>query len=136
MDIKKISHIGIAVESIEQHLALYADILGLEPGGTEIVEDQGVKVAFFSVGESRLELLEPLSPDSPIGKFLAKRDGKPGVHHLALAVSDVEASLSEAKSKGARLVDEQPRKGAHGAMIAFLHPKTTGGVLVELCQEE
>lgn len=135
MNIGKISHIGIAVENIEQHLALYRDILGLPSGGTEIVEDQGVKVAFFEVGDSRLELLEATAADSPVGKFLEKRGGKPAVHHIALCVPDVEAALETAKKRGARLVDEQPRRGAHGTKIAFLHPKTTGGILIELCQE-
>ncbi|MOA52332.1 Glyoxalase/Bleomycin resistance protein/Dioxygenase superfamily protein [compost metagenome] len=107
-------------------------MLGLELHEIEEVEDQKVRTAVFPVGESRIELLEPTSPDSPVAKFLEKRGE--GIHHVALGVQDVAAALARLKAEGARLIDEAPRKGAGGAMIAFVHPKSTGGVLLELCQ--
>jgi len=128
----KINHIGIAVHSIDASMPFYRDTLGMEFEGTEVVEEQRVKVAFLAVGESRIELLEPTSPDSPVAKFLEK-NGE-GTHHLAYEVSDIEAVLADLKAKGVRLVDETPRSGAHGTRIAFLHPKATGGVLTELCE--
>lgn len=135
MKVSKVSHIGIAVESIEEQISFFENVLGLECTGTEIVEDQKVKVAFLTVGESRVELLEPTSDDSPLKKFLAKRDGKPGMHHLAFQVDDLVKALAEAKEKGVKLIDEEPRIGAGGVRIAFLHPKATAGVLTELCEE-
>jgi methylmalonyl-CoA/ethylmalonyl-CoA epimerase len=129
---KKISHIGIAVESIEQALAFYTDVLGLEFEGTEVVEEQKVKVAFLAIGESRIELLEPTAPDSPVAKFLEKHG--PGVHHLAYQVEGLEERLAALKGQGVRLIDETPRTGAHHTRIAFLHPKASGGVLTELCE--
>lgn len=135
MDVKKISHIGIAVPAIEDHLELYRGVLGLEMTGTEIVADQRVKVAFLTVGESRIELLEPTSDDSPVKKFLDSKGGKPTVHHIAYEVANVTDALAEAKEKGIRLIDEEPRRGAGGVQIAFLHPKATGGVLIELCEQ-
>jgi methylmalonyl-CoA/ethylmalonyl-CoA epimerase len=129
---KKISHIGIAVKSIEEATPFYRDVLGMEFEGTEVVEEQKVKVAFFAVGESRIELLEPTSPDSPVAKFLEKNG--PGIHHLAYEVADLEQRLAGLKDQGVRLVDEVPRGGAHGTRIAFLHPKASGGVLTELCE--
>lgn len=128
----KINHIGIAVHNIDESLAFYRDTLGMEFEGTEVVEEQKVKVAFLSVGESRIELLEPTSDDSPVAKFLEK-NGE-GTHHVAYEVADIEAVLSDLKAKGVRLIDETPRNGAHGTRIAFLHPKATGGVLTEICQ--
>jgi len=128
----KINHIGIAVHSIEESVPFYRDVLGMEFEGTEVVEEQKVKVAFLAVGESRIELLEPTSPDSPVAKFLEKKGE--GTHHLAYEVADIEAVLAELKAKGVRLIDETPRSGAHGTRIAFLHPKATGGVLTEICQ--
>ncbi|MFO8071496.1 MAG: methylmalonyl-CoA epimerase [Polyangia bacterium] len=135
MQVKKISHIGIAVPSIEKYLAFFTDVLGLEKTGSEVVEDQHVETAFLEVGESRLELLEPTAEDSPVGKYLAKNDGKPRVHHVALEVDDLDAALAECKEKGVRLIDEQPRIGAGGIRIAFVHPKASAGVLTELCEE-
>ncbi len=132
MKILKIDHIGIAVNSIEDGKNLWMDALGLAFEGTETVEEQKVTTAFFPVGESEVELLESTAPDGPVAKFLEKKG--PGVHHIAFRVENIEAALSELKEKGIRLIDEKPRKGAGGAKIAFLHPKATNGVLVELCE--
>jgi len=129
---QKISHIGIAVTSIEEAAAFYRDILGMQFEGTEIVAEQQVKVAFFAVGDSRIELLEPTSPDSPVAKFLEKNG--PGVHHVAYEVADLVERLAQLKAQGLRLIDDVPRSGAHHTRIAFLHPKASGGVLTELCQ--
>lgn len=130
---KKISHIGIAVKTIDQHLPLYRDVMGMEFEGTEIVAEQKVKVAFFVIGESRIELLEPTAEDSPVARFLEK-NGE-GVHHIAYEVEDLEAALVELRQQNIRLIDETPRCGAHATRIAFLHPKSTGGVLTELCEK-
>ncbi|MNR94184.1 Glyoxalase/Bleomycin resistance protein/Dioxygenase superfamily protein [compost metagenome] len=130
--IGKIDHLGIAVRSIEAAMPLYTGMLGLELHEIEEVADQKVRTAVFPVGESRIELLEPTSPDSPVAKFLEKRGE--GIHHVALGVQDVAAALAKLKAEGAQLIDEAPRKGAGGALIAFVHPKSTGGVLLELCQ--
>ena len=132
MSIEKIDHIGIAVPSIEEWVAYYRDVLGLEYTGSEIVAEQKVRVAFLTIGESRIELLEPTSEDSPISKFLEKRGG--GIHHIAVKVLDIDAALQRHREAGARLIDTEARTGAHGMKIAFIHPKTTGGVLMELCQ--
>ena len=129
---KKISHIGIAVTSIEAAAPFYRDVLGMEFEGTEVVAEQKVKVAFFVVGESRIELLEPTAEDSPVAKFLAKNG--PGVHHVAYEVADIEQRLAALKAEGVRLIDEAPRTGAHNTRIAFMHPKASGGVLTELCE--
>ena len=129
---KKISHIGIAVENIEAALPFYRDVLGLEFEGTEVVEEQKVKVAFLVIGESRIELLEPTAPDSPVAKFLEKNG--PGIHHLAYQVEGLADRLASLKEQGVRLIDETPRLGAHHTRIAFLHPKASGGVLTELCE--
>ena len=131
--IKKIDHLGIAVTSLDEGLKLYAEGLGLSLGGIEVVADQKVKVAFLKVGDSKIELLEPTSPDSPIAKFLEKNQG-PGIHHVAYEVTDIEKALAAAKEKGIKLIDEKPRSGAHGKKIAFLHPKDTLKVLTEYCQ--
>jgi methylmalonyl-CoA/ethylmalonyl-CoA epimerase len=128
----KINHIGIAVKNLEASMPLYRDVLGMTFEGTEEVTDQRVRVAFFAVGESRIELLEPTTPDSPVARFLEK-NGE-GVHHVAYQVDDVAVALDGLRAAGVRLIDEQPRRGAHGTQIAFLHPKATGGVLTELCQ--
>ncbi len=127
-----VDHLGIAVESLEQASRLYVDVFGLGEGGTEEIPGQKVKVAFFQVGEVRIELLEPTTGDSPIRKFL-KRKG-PGLHHVAYRVADLSATLAELKAAGVKLIDEAPRDGAHGMKIAFAHPTSTGGVLVEFCQ--
>jgi methylmalonyl-CoA/ethylmalonyl-CoA epimerase len=129
---KKINHIGIAVKSIEASTPFYRDVLGMTFEGTEVVAEQKVKVAFFAVGESRVELLEPTADDSPVAKFLEK-NGE-GTHHVAYEVDDLVATLAKLKAAGVRLIDEVPRCGAHGTRIAFLHPKASGGVLTELCQ--
>jgi methylmalonyl-CoA/ethylmalonyl-CoA epimerase len=132
MVVEKIAHIGIAVESIEKWIGFYRDILGLEYGGSEEVPEQKVRVAFLTIGESSIELLEPTSNDSPIAKFLEKRGG--GIHHIAVQVDDIVAALARHHDAGAQLIDSTPRIGAHNMKIAFVHPKTSGGVLLELCE--
>jgi methylmalonyl-CoA/ethylmalonyl-CoA epimerase len=128
----QIDHLGIAVPSIEEAAVLYRDVLGLASEGTEIIADQRVSVRFFTVGEVRIELLEPTAEDSPIAKFLARRG--PGLHHVAYRVDDLAATLAALKAAGVKLIDETPRDGAHGMRIAFAHPKSTDGVLTEFCQ--
>lgn len=130
----KIDHIGIAVSDLAETLKVYTDALGLTLHGTETVEEQKVKTAFLPVGDSEIELLESTAPDGPIGKFIETRGQ--GIQHIALRVDDIEAALAELKAKGVRLIDEKPRYGAGGAKIAFLHPKATNGVLIELCQRD
>lgn len=130
--VNKINHIGIAVQSIEESTPLYRDVYGMIAEGIEVVEEQKVRVAFFGVGESRIELLEPTSPDSPVAKFMEKNG--PGVHHVAYEVADVKAEIATLQQQGVRLIDVVPRCGAHHTQIAFLHPKSSGGVLTELCQ--
>lgn len=132
MNILKLDHIGIAVEKIDAALPVWEGILSLPLHGVEEVADQKVRTAFMPIGESEIELLESTDPEGPIGKFLASKGQ--GVHHLAFRVANIEAALAELKAKGVRLIDETPRYGAGGARIAFLHPKATGGVLVELCE--
>ncbi len=129
---KKISHLGIAVKDLAASEALFAILLGTDEVHHEVVEDQGVQIASFKIGDSIIELTAPISPDSPIATFLEKRGE--GIHHIALEVDDVAAELERLKTKGIRLIDEAPRDGAHNMSIAFLHPKSTGGVLVELCE--
>jgi methylmalonyl-CoA epimerase len=129
----KINHLGIATKGIEEALKFWEDALGLENVHTETVEDQKVRVAMLPLGESRIELLEPTSEDSPISKFLEKRGG--GIHHIAVEVEDIEAALAKLKRTGARLIDETPRTGAEGCLVAFVHPASTNGVLLELVQE-
>ncbi|RSK27768.1 methylmalonyl-CoA epimerase [Bacillus sp. HMF5848] len=131
--IEKIDHIGIAVKSLELSLPFYVDVLGLELEGIEQVDSERVKVAFVKIGQSRLELLEPTSSDSPIATFIEKRGE--GIHHVALGVTSIEERLEELKTKGIRLIHEKPKIGAHEAKIAFLHPKSTGSVLLELCEK-
>ena len=128
----KINHLGIATKGIDEALAFWSDALGLENVHTEVVEDQKVRVAMLPLGESRIELLEPTSDDSPISKFLEKRGG--GIHHIAVEVTDIEASLATLKAKGIRLIDESPRSGAEGCLVAFIHPSSANGVLLELVQ--
>ena len=132
MKILKIDHIGIAVNSTEDGKNFWSGILGLDFEGDETVDTQKVKTAFFPVGESEVELLESTAPDGPIAKFIEKKGE--GIQHIAFRVDDIEAALAELKQKGVRLIDETPRMGAGGAKIAFLHPKATAGVLVELCE--
>ena len=128
----KIDHIGIATTGIEDVASIYRDMLGVHVTETEAVSGQKVRVAMLAIGESRIELLEATSDDSPISKFLAKRG--PGIHHIALRVDDIQATLADLKSKGARLIDEEPRTGAGGCLVAFVHPSSTGGVLIELVE--
>ena len=130
---KKVSHIGVAVKDLEKAKEVFRT-LGLDVEGEEVVEEQKVKVVFIPVGETRIELLEATAPDSPVAKFIEKKGE--GVHHVALGVDNLEVVLEELKAKGVRLVDEKPRRGAHNTLIAFLHPKSTGGLLLELCQED
>jgi len=130
--VEKIDHIGIAVESIEKWIGFYRDVLGLEYAGSEEVPEQKVKVAFLTIGDSKIELLEPTSEDSPIAKFLEKRGS--GVHHIAIQVDDIEAAIARHHDVGAKLIDDKPRIGAHNMKIAFIHPKASGGVLLELCE--
>ncbi len=134
MAVKKINHIGIAVENIAEYMKFYQDVLGIEYEGDEIVEEQKVKVAFFKIGESRIELLEPTSEESPVAKFIASKGT--GIHHLAFDVENIETELERLKAQGARLIDEKPRMGAHGTKIAFIHPKESKGVLVELTEQK
>ena len=128
----KINHIGVAVTSIEEALPYYRDSLHMNYEGCEEVTEQKVRVAFLQIGESRIELLEPTSEDSPVAGFL-KKNG-PGVHHIAYEVDDLTSALQNLEAQGVRLIDKEPRKGAHGTKIAFVHPKSSGGVLTELCQ--
>ena len=133
MKIIKINHLGIAVNSIEESKNFWEGILGLSFEGSETVEEQKVTTAFFPVGESEVELLESTAPDGPVAKYIEKKGE--GIQHVAFQVENIEAALAELKEKGIRLIDEKPRKGAGGAKIAFLHPKSTNGVLVELCEK-
>lgn len=130
----RVDHLGIAVPNLEQGIALYRDQFGLPFAGIEEVPSQKVRVAFLQVGESRVELLESTSPDGPIAKFLDSRG--PGVHHVAYRVDDVRAAMAEAKAKGLQPLSDEPKPGAHNTLVCFLHPKQTGGVLIELVQAQ
>ena len=133
MNISHIEHLGIAVKSLEEAIPYYENILGLKCYSIEEVADQNVKPAFFKVGQTKIELLEPTSEDSTIAKFIEKRGE--GIHHMAFAIEDgVANALAEVEAKGVRLIDKAPRKGAEGLNIAFLHPKSTCSVLTELCE--
>lgn len=132
MNLKNIDHIGIAVSSIQAALDFWEKQLGVELHGVETVEEQKVKTAFLPVDDTEIELLEATDPESPVAKFIEKKGE--GVHHIAIRVDNLEAALATMKERGVRLIDEKPRLGAGGAKIAFLHPKSTGGVLVELCE--
>ncbi|MCB9248830.1 MAG: methylmalonyl-CoA epimerase, partial [Ignavibacteriales bacterium] len=129
-----IEHIGIAVKNLDESIKYYEDVLGLKCYSIEEVTDQKVKTAFFKVGQTKIELLESTQEDGPIGKFIEKKGE--GIHHLAFHVKNIENALDEANSKGIRLIDEKPRKGAEGLNIAFLHPKSTNGVLTEFCEDK
>jgi methylmalonyl-CoA/ethylmalonyl-CoA epimerase len=129
--LKKIHHVGVVVPDLEQAMALWRDLLGLRLTKTQTIQDQGVKAALLQVGESEIELLEPLSPDNGVGKFLSRRGG--GLHHVCFETADVERELDGAKARGIQLIDQKPRLGLAG-MICFLHPKATRGVLVEYAQ--
>ena len=132
MKVLKIDHLGIAVNSIDNGKNFWTDVMGLKFEGSETVEEQSVTTAFFPVGESEVELLESTAPDGPIARYLEKKGE--GIQHVAFRVENIQAALSELKEKGIRLIDEKPRIGAGGARIAFLHPKSINGVLVELCE--
>lgn len=129
----KIDHLGIATKGIAESLDFWEASLGLENVHTEVVEDQKVRIAMLPIGESRIELLEPISDDSPISKFLEKRGG--GIHHIAVEVENIADSLARLKEKGMRLIDETPRIGAEGCLVAFVHPSAANGVLLELVQK-
>jgi methylmalonyl-CoA/ethylmalonyl-CoA epimerase len=128
----KINHIGIAVKSLDDSLHFYRDNLGMAFAGIEEVAEQQVRVAMLQIGESKIELLEPTSADSPVAKFIEKNG--PGIHHVAYEVADIEAAIAKLMADGSRMIDEKPRNGAHGTRIAFVHPKSSNGVLTELCQ--
>ncbi len=130
---EKLEHIGIAVKSIEESNIVFAKLLGREHYKIEKVESEGVTTSFFEVSGVKIELLEATRPDSPIAKFIEKRGE--GIHHLAFAVADIDASIEEYKKKGFELINQAPKKGADNKMICFLHPKTSGGVLIELCSD-
>lgn len=134
MKISHIEHLGIAVNSLDEAIPYYESILGVKCYAIEEVRDQKVKTAFFQIGQTKIELLESTDPEGPIGKFLEKRGQ--GIHHLAFAVEGIEKSLDELAEKGVQLIDKKPRKGAEGLDIAFLHPKSTFGVLTELCENK
>ena len=134
MKLTHIEHIGIAVKSLEESIPYYEEVLGLKCYAIEEVTDQKVKTAFFMVGQTKIELLESTDPEGPIGKFIEKKGE--GVHHLAFAVEGIEEALAEAEAKGISLIDKQPRKGAEGLHIAFLHPKSTKGILTEFCEHK
>ncbi len=133
MKLSHIEHIGIAVNSLEESIPYYEKVLGLKCYAIEEVKDQKVKTAFFKIGTTKIELLESTDPEGPIGKFIEKRGQ--GMHHMAFAVDGIENALQEAEEKGIRLIDKNPRKGAEGLDIAFLHPKSTFGVLTEFCED-
>ena len=128
----KIDHIGIAVKSLDDAVPFYRDNLGMAFAGIEEVAEQKVRVAMLQVGESKIELLEPTSEDSPIARFVEKNGA--GIHHIAYEVADIEAAIAKLLAGGVRMIDEKPRRGAHGTRIAFIHPKSSNGVLTELCQ--
>lgn len=130
----KIDHLGIAVTNLEEAAKTYEILLQKKPSGVEVVEDQKVKTVFFDVGESHFELLEATSHDSPVAKFIEKNGGRGGLHHVAVAVENIEDVLKELSAKGVQLIDKEPRIGANNKKIAFVHPKSAGGVLLELCE--
>lgn len=132
MKVLQIDHLGIAVNSVDEGRKFWSDILGLDFNGSETVSEQKVTTAFFPVGESEVELLESTAPDGPIAKYIEKKGT--GIQHVAFRVENIEEALAELKEKGVQLIDQKPRIGAGGAKIAFLHPRATGGVLVELCE--
>mgnify|MGYP004703130901 FL=1 len=132
--VTKIDHIGIAVKNIEETLKFYEDVLGIKCVSQEVVEEQKVKVAFLPVGDTEVELLESTSEDGPIARFIEKKGE--GIQHVAFKVDNIEEAIAELQQKGVRLIDEKPRYGAGGARIAFLHPKSTSGVLIEISERD
>ncbi len=135
MKLNKIDHIGIAVTNLESAIEIYR-AMGFTYQGREIIADQKVETAFFQIGESKIELLAATDPASPIAKFIAGHGGKGGIAHIAIEVTDIESKLTDLKQKGFQLIDSFPKNGAHGSKIAFVHPKSTGGVLLELCEKK
>jgi len=129
---KKVEHIGIAVKNLDDTMSFYDDVLGLEKLSVETVESQGVNIAFFKTGETKIELLEPINDDSPIAKFIDKRSE--GIHHMAIEVEDIEAKIEDMKEKGAKFIGNKPTEGADDMKVIFVHPKSTNGVLLELCE--
>ena len=136
MDIKNVDHIGIAVTNLEEALEFYEDILGIRCQKIEIIEEQKVKVGFLPIGDTEIELLQSTSKDGPISKFIEKNGGRGGIQHIALGVENVEKSIEEIKSKGYKMIDEKPRYGAGNSSIAFCHPKSTKGALLELSERK
>ena len=134
MKVTKLDHIGIAVKNMNEALAFYRDTLGISSAGTEVIEEQKVKVAFLPLGDTELELLESTSPEGPVAKFIEKRGE--GIQHIALRVENIEEALKELQEKDFKLIDQQPRYGAGNAKIAFLHPKATGGISLEISERE
>ena len=132
MMIKKINHIAIAVNNLEEAAKFYQTVMGLTLSGIEVVPAQKTKVGFFKIGESNIELVQPAEPDSPLVKFLETKGQ--GIHHICLEVDDIEAEVKTFLEKGATMVDQKPRPGAHNTRVAFVHPKSSGGVLIELCE--
>lgn len=130
--VRRIDHIAIAVHDIDEAAKFYRDILKLDLSGVEVVTEQKTRVGFFKIGESNIELVQPASDDSPLVKFLETKG--PGIHHICLEVDDIEREMEELKKRGARMIDEKPRPGAHNTQVAFIHPKSSGGVLIELNQ--
>ena len=131
--IKNLDHIAVAVHNVEEAARFYEDILGLDLKGVEVVQEQKTKVGFFSIGETNIELVEPATEDAPLVKFLETRG--PGIHHLCFEVDDIDQEIKTLIGRGALLIDKEPRSGAHGTRVAFLHPKGTGGVLIELSEK-
>ncbi len=134
MNPSHIEHIGIAVSNLENSISLFENIFGLKCYKIEEVVDQKVRTAFFMVGQTKIELLESTDPEGPVGKFIEKKGE--GIHHIAFAVENIEERLIEAEKSGVRLIDSKPRKGAEGLDIAFLHPKSTSGILIEICEHK
>ena len=130
--LKRINHVAIAVNNIEEAAGFYQDILGLKLSGVELVTDQKTKVAFFRIGESSIELVQPADKDSPLARFLETRGQ--GIHHICLEVDDIESEVKALLDKGAKLIDQKPRPGAHDTKVSFIHPKSSNGVLIELCE--
>ncbi len=136
MNVSRVDHIGIAVNNLDETIKFYEEVLGIKCQGTEVVEEQKVKVAFFPVGDTELEFLESTSPDGPIARYIEKNGGRAGIQHVALRVDNIENAIAEMKEKGYQMIDESPRYGAGGARIAFVHPKSTGGILLELSERK
>ena len=136
MKVSRVDHIGIAVTNLEETMKFYEDILGVKCTGTEVVEEQQVKVAFFPLGDTELEFLESTTEDGPVARFIQGNNGRGGVQHIALSVPNIQEAIEEMQAKGVRMIDSAPRYGAGGASIAFCHPKSTCDILIELCERK